>query len=100
MRRATVFGEITWRGDGIARYRRQSPGNEGKVGQGGGYTNGGVISFANQIDVRVAKMKVDADVRIGLQKFRQNRCDAEYAKRGLADCAMTSLSAASPSKRM
>ena len=63
----------------MARHRRQSPGDEGGVGEGGD-ANRSVISLANQIDVCVAEMKVDGDVRIKLEELRQNRRNAEHTK--------------------
>ena len=45
--RATMFRQITRRGDKIPRYLRQGSGHERRVGQGGGYANGCVKPFAN-----------------------------------------------------
>ena len=50
------------RGDEMARHRRQSPGDEGGVGEGCD-ANRSVISVANEIDVRLSTSgeRTDAD---------------------------------------
>ena len=109
VRRATVFGKITRRGDEMARDWREDPRQQRGIGEGGD-ADRCVISFPNQIDVVIAEMKVDGYVRILREKLRQDWRNMEHTKgywrskahatSGTADWATTSSSAASPSARI
>ena len=79
VRRATVFGKITRRGDEMARDWREDPRQQRGIGEGGD-ADRCVISFPNQIDVVIAEMKVDGYVRILREKLRQDWRNMEHTK--------------------
>lgn len=80
MLRPTIFGKIALRGHEVARDRRQRPGNQRGVWQGGD-ADRSVVPFANQIYMSVTKVKVNGDLGIKRQKLRQDWRNMEYAKR-------------------